>query len=175
MIRTPEELLSAVQKNVVNLVVLAICLIAAFKIYGQQKLLVDGIKVEIETENQKNTVLGMISQSEKRLKDLRRSVNIKDDGAIINTLNSIAGEYGVKIIVIKPVSMSEMKGYTKHPYSLNVSADTYHTIGKFIGALENHPFMFNVDNLHITPDEASASKKYKLQATFEVSTILIKE
>jgi len=175
MIRSPDELLSAIQQNIVNIVVIVVCLIVALKIYGNQTRLIESIKAEIVTENEKNNVLGLISQSEKRLKELRRTINTKDESSIINTLNTIAGEFGVKIIVIRPVPQTVMAGYIKHPYSLNVSVDSYHTLGKFISALENHPFTFSVDNLDVVPDAASASKKYKLQASFEVSTILIKE
>jgi Tfp pilus assembly protein PilO len=170
-----EELSSRIQKNILNIVVLVVFAIIAYKIFNAQKQQVESIKNETQIELQKGVVLTQISQSEKRFKNLRRLINIKEETSVIDKLNTIAKQSQVKIIVIKPIPAQKVSGYSRHPFALSVAVDNYHTLGKFISALENDPFLFSVDNISVNPDPASESRRFKLQVNLEVSTILIKD
>jgi Tfp pilus assembly protein PilO len=172
---TVEEVMGKIQKNFVNIAVIGVCLIIAFKIFSAQTKKIDGIRAEAAVETQKAAILQEISGFEGRLKTLGRQINIKDDAAVINTLNEIAKSCGVKILVLKPVPKQAITGYTRCPYSLNIAVDNYHTLGKFVSALESHPFVFSIDSMNVTTDPGAESKRYKMMVTLEVSTILIKD
>jgi Tfp pilus assembly protein PilO len=171
----PDELQGAIQKNIINIAVILVCVIAAYKIFASQMKQVEAIKAETQTAQQKNSILGEIAQSERKLKNLRRSINNKDETAVINTLNTIAKKNGAKIIELKPIPEQKILGYTRYPFALNVAVDNYHTLGRFISALESDPFLFTVDNISVNNEQIGESRRYSLHVNLEVSTILIKD
>jgi len=127
-------------------------------------------------ESQKSAVLTQISQSEKKIKNLRRLINNKDEAAFLPTLNAIARDHQVKINVIKPLpSEQRAAGYSTYPFAISIAADNYHAFGKFVSALESHPFMFSIDRMSVHPDPSRESRRYKLQAELEVSAILLRD
>ena len=171
----PQEFQGAIQKNIINIAVILVCAIIAYKIFVSQMKQVEAIKADTQAAQQKNLILGEIVQSEKRLKNLRRSINNKDETSVINTLNTIAKKIGVSIIELKPVPEQKISGYIKYPFALNVAVENYQTLGKFMSALESDPFLFTIDNISVNNEQAGESKKYKLHVNLEVSTILIKD
>jgi len=174
MIR-PEQLPAAIQKNILNIAVIAIGAIVAWKIYGGQMQQVNAVKAETQVALQKNDVLAQIVQSEKSLKNLRRSINNKDETSVIDVLNNIAKNSRVKIIELKPIPEQKVLGYTRYPFALAVGVDNYHTLGKFISALESNPFLFTIDNIAVNSEDSDESRPFRLQVSLEVSTILIKD
>lgn len=170
-----EDISSKIQKNILNIAVLAVMVILAHKIMVTQQQQVEAIKAETEVELQKNTVLTQISESERKLRDLRRMVNNKDEAAFLPTLNAIAKDHEVKINVIKPLPPEQKKGYSKYSFAMNIAVNNYHTLGKFISALESHPFMFAVDSMSVHPDPSREARRYKLEAQLDVSAILLRD
>jgi Tfp pilus assembly protein PilO len=168
----PQEFPGAIQKNILNIGVFLVCVFIAHKIFVTQMQQVASIQAETEKAQQKNAVLTEIAQSEKRLKNLRRSINNKDETSIINTLNAIAKDCNVKIVEWKPVPPEKVLGYVRYPFALNIALDNYHTLGKFMSALESNPFLFTIENISVNNDEAGHSI-YRLHVNLEVSTILI--
>jgi len=90
-------------------------------------------------------------------------------------LNDVARNCQVKINVIKPLPPEQGGGYTKYSFAMSVAAENYHMFGKFISALESHPFMFSVESVSVHPDPSRESKRYKLEAELEVSAILLRD
>jgi Tfp pilus assembly protein PilO len=172
----PQEFSGAIQKNIINIAVIAVCIIVAQRIFVSQMKQVEAIKAETQAAQQKNLILGEIVQSEKKLKNLRRSINLDGkETSVINTLNTIAKNIGVKIVELKPVPEQVTLGYTKYPFVLNVAVDNYHTLGKFMSALESNPFLFTIDNISVNNEAVGESRRYRLHVNLEVSTILIKD
>lgn len=171
----PQEFPDAIQKNILNIGVILVCVFIAYKIFVSQAEQVKAIKAETQVAEQKNMVLAQIVQSEKRLKSLRRNINNKDETSVINTLNMIAKDFGVKIIELRPVPEQKVLGYIKYPFALNIALDNYHTLGRFMSALESNPFLFTIDNISVNNEEAGESRRYRLHVNLEVSTILIKD
>jgi hypothetical protein len=170
-----EDILNKVQKNSANIVVIIVCLFIAAKLYSAQTKRIDAMRASTDMELQKSAVLQQIRTSEGRLKNLSRQMNIKDETTVFNALNDIARNAGVKIINLKPGTTQKNPGYLNIPHTLNIAVESYHMLGKFISALENHPYAFIVDNIFVAMDPAAGGKKYKMQVTLGVSTILIKE
>ncbi|MFA5075581.1 MAG: hypothetical protein WC436_05785 [Candidatus Babeliales bacterium] len=170
------ELSDKIQKNILNIAVSIILIIVAYKIFAAGQQQVESIKAETQVELQKNEVLTQISQSEKRFKDLRRQFVNKDKDAFLPVLNAIAKDYQVKIIVVKPLPADQKApAYSRYPFLLNIAVDNYHTLGKYISALESHPFLFSIDSMSVSPDPDGESRRYKLQVALEVSAILLKD
>ncbi|MFA6384497.1 MAG: type 4a pilus biogenesis protein PilO [Candidatus Omnitrophota bacterium] len=172
---TVEELIIKIQKNFVNIAVCVICVIVALRIYSAQNNRVEAIRAETDLESQKSAVLHDISNYESRFKKLHGQVNIKDDTAVINTLNTIAKDSQVKIIVLRPMPQEKISGYIRYPYSMSIAVDNYHMLGKFISVLESHPFMFSIVSMNVEADTSDESKRYKMQVNLEISTILVKD
>jgi len=168
-----QDISGNIQKNILNIGIILVCVFIAFKIFSAQMEEVKAIKAETETATQKNIILGDILQSEKKLKILRRSLNNKDETAVINTMNTIAKDFGVKIIELRPVPEQKLSGYSRHPFTLNIAVDNYHTLGRFTSALESHPFLFTIDNISVNNEDSGGSRRYRLRVNLEVSTILI--
>jgi Tfp pilus assembly protein PilO len=170
----PQDIPAAIQRNIINIVVIIISLIIAKNIFTKQMAQVGSIRSEADIARQKNAMLEQIVQSEKRLKNLRRSIN-KEETSIINTINTIAKKFDVKIVELKPVPEQKITGYVKYPFVLNIAVNNYHTLGRFISALESDPFLFTVDSMSVNIDESGDSRKYKLRVNLETNTILIKD
>jgi len=170
------EIMMKLQKNFINFLVLIILIIVAYKIFvaGQKK--VEDINAETQVALQKNAVLTQISQSERRLKNLNRQIVNKDKNALLPTLNAVAKDCQVKIIAINRLPIDDRSsGYSKYPFSLNIAVDNYHALGKFISAVESHPFLFSIDSMRVSPSQEGQSSRYKLQVAIDISAILIKE
>lgn len=171
-----DEVLGKVQKNILNIAIMGVMVVLAYKIFAAQQKQVEAIKAQTEMESQKSAVLTQISQSEKKFKNLRRLINNKDEAALLPTLNAIARDHQVKINVIKPLPPEQrVAGYTTYPFAMSIAADNYHAFGKFVSALESHPFMFSIDSMSVHPDPSRESRRYKLQAELEVSSILLRD
>lgn len=171
-----DDISSKIQKNILNIAILGVMIFVAYKVHVAQQQQVNAVKADTGIELQKSAVLQQISQSEKKLKNLRRAINNKDEAAFLPTLNEIARDHQVKISVIKPLPPEQkVQGYSRYPFAMNIAADNYHTLGKFISALESHPFMFSVESMAIHPDPSRESRRYKLQADIEVSAILLRD
>jgi Tfp pilus assembly protein PilO len=170
------ELTEKIQKNFLNILVLGILIIVAYKIHVAQQKQIESIKAETQVELQKNEVLTQISQSEKRFKNLRRQFVNKDKDSFLPVLNTIAKDHQVKIIVVKPLPVDQKApGYSRYSFSLNIAVDNYHTLGKFISALESHPFLFSVDGMSVNPAPEGEARRYKLNVGLDVSAILMKD
>lgn len=135
------------KNKLLNAVIILVALLIANRIYKAQTATLVSLKGRKALEIKKNAVLGEISQSEKRLNLYKSSLNKKDASLVMNTVNNLARDSGVKIVSIKPQSEKRYPVYIKYPFDLNVEAESYHAIGKFISKLESHPQIYLVEQV----------------------------
>lgn len=108
-----------------------------------------------DAQLKKNAVLAQIQQSEKRIELYKNFFSKKDASSLINTINNMARDSNIKIISIKPGREEAVSVYTRYPFILNISANSYHAVGKFISKIENHPDVYFVDAMNIKMREVS--------------------
>ncbi len=141
--------------KILNIALIILTVIIAPNVYKSNARSIASLNIRKDTESKKNGVLGEISQSEKMIKFYKNLFNKKDASLVINTINNIARDSNVKIISIKPGAEEQEPVYTRFPFVLTVSADSYHGIGKFISKIENHPDVYFVDAISIKTQEVS--------------------
>ncbi len=162
------------KNKIVNIVIVLLSVIIAFKIYGKQQLEIASLKSSAELEAKKNLVLGEIGLLEKKLGSLKKTINRKDVSLVMNSVGAVAKDNGVKVVSFKPQSEKDFSVYTKYSFDLVVSAATYHKIGKFISVLESSPDIYMVENINII-NSAVGSENAKIDVQLMLSTVLMKD
>ena len=163
------------KNKVINTAIFALALLLAHNIYQQQLQVMDSLKQQKHTEEQKNVVLGDIQQLEKKIKAHKDFVNRKDISIAMNVMSELAQSYAINVISIRPEGQEENPLYVKYLFLLKLEAENYHALGKFIGRLESRSELFSVDKLSMgTRYSPDLSKKW-LDVELGISTILIKE
>ena len=162
--------------NAANIVLIVVSLVIANNIYGMQSKNKTLLNDKIREETERNNVLTDISRSEKHLDSLKKLVNKKELGSVINNIHTLARENAVSVMTLKPQSERPSPDYIKYPYELSVSG-MYHKIGKFISKLESSPDIYVVDslNIHPAPESKDKSKAGLLNAEIKFSTLKIKD
>ncbi len=162
------------KNTIINVALVVLALFFAFRIYEAQNKKIIVLKEKAENEVKKNDVLEEITAIEQKIGVLKKSVNSKDMNTSLNTIAAIAKENSVKIISIRPTEQTTFALYVKYPFELMVSVDSYHSLGKFISKLENHPNVFSVDVLEMRPQEFLQGEKLvtKLTVKMIISTLL---
>lgn len=157
-----------------NLVLLVIALIVAYKIYVNQMNTINSLNLQKEDLAKKNQALGEISDYEQKIRSLKDSVNKKDVSLAIKTIGKIAQENSVQIISIRPRTRESYPLYAKHSFMLQVAVNQYNDLGMFISALENHPDVYSLETIEIKPQPVTDKepKHSRLVADLLVSTIL---
>jgi hypothetical protein len=168
------------RNNIVNIVVILLALIIANKINKSQNKIIAELKVKNEAQIKKNEVLNNISKLEKKIIIYKKALNKKDISLIINNLNTIGKEVGIKIISIKPESKKDYAVYSAYSFNLNIRAKDYHQVGKFIGKIETSPFVYIVDNFNVNPfsarqEDEEGRQENKVAAELRLSIISLKE
>lgn len=159
------------KENLLNVVILVLAVIIAFKIYQSKVIEINNLKNQKEMETNKNSVLAEISIVEKEIAFLTEKINNKSLASLLDKVSDFAKNSSVKISKITPQKESVMGAYTKYSYELSLSAGSYHNIGNFVSMLENSPDIYRFDNLVINGKTADGSDS--VTATLTVYTILI--
>ncbi len=160
-----------IKQNLLNVVVLVLAVITAFKIYQSKVIEINNLKAQKETEANKNSVLAEISNVEKEIGTLTEKINNKSLASLLDKVSDFAKNSSVEISKITPQKESGMGAYTKYSYELILSADSYHKIGNFVSMLENSPDIYRLDNLIINSKTVSGPRL--ITVTLTVYTILI--
>lgn len=168
-------LITKQKNNILHLAILMLSVIIAVNIYKGQVKKIASLNEKKEAAQRKNALLQDISRFEKRIDLYKGVINNKDVSAIINTLSNIAKDSSVRIISIRPRPETDYPAYIKYYFSLSVTAKDYHTIGKFIGRLENSTDIYIIDNVDmgILP-KAGEDRGDKVSVDLMLSTILLK-
>lgn len=143
------DLLLKEKNKVLNIAVILAAVLIAVNIYNAQTKTIAGIKNLKDIEFKKNDVISEISRYEKGIDSYKEFLIKKSTGAIINTINDIANECGVKIFSLKPSGAQDSSLYTKQPFDLSIAAPDYHAIGAFISKLESHSDIYIIDAINM--------------------------
>jgi Tfp pilus assembly protein PilO len=162
------------KNKILNGAMVAVALFVAYRVYQNQEKTFVSLTTKRDVEIKKNQVLEEICQLDSKINAAKKSVNNKDTSSVINTIANIAKGNEIKIISIRPEKESGTEIYRKYPFELSISADSYHAIGKFISALENHPDIYYVALIRIKPQIFWQDEKQveKISANLSVYTIL---
>lgn len=162
------------KNKIVNIALIILTLIAAPNIYISKAKKSESLNAQKAIELKKNEVLGRIARSEKKIKFYKDLFSKKDASLIMNTVNSIARDSNVKIILIKPGTEERESVYTKYPLVLTINVDGYHGLGKFISRIENHPDIYFVDEINIKTQSAASQPSSALTVNLTLNVIVFK-
>ncbi|HTY44953.1 MAG TPA: type 4a pilus biogenesis protein PilO [Patescibacteria group bacterium] len=162
------------KNTIINVALVVLALFLSFRIYDAQNKKIAALKEKATSEEKKNVVLEEITAIDQKISALKKTVNGKDMNTSLNTIAAVAKENSVRIISIRPAEQATFNLYTKYPFELMVSVDSYHALGKFISKLESHPSVFSVDLLEMKPQEFLQGEKLveKLTVKMTISTLL---
>lgn len=176
-----DDLLLKQKNKVLNIAIILVSALIAVNIYKAQVKVIAGINELKDTEFKKNGVIDEISQYEKKINSYKDFLVKKDTGVIINTIDGIANECGVKIISLKPSGAQDFPLYTRQPFDLLIAAPGYHAVAEFISQLENHNDIYIIDsiNMKVMADfvagaSASGPKVNNIDAALRLSKVSFK-
>jgi len=170
------EIINRFKKPLLNFAVIIVAFIISLKIYSGQEKNINSLKKQKADEIKRNQALEDIAGLEMQLGSYKNFLNKKDIDSSIKKLGAIAKASSVKIISIRPEGAKDADYYVIYPFSLTVTAKDYHSLGRFIGALENDADLYTVNSLNVKEEGGSARQEGAgLQAGIQVSTILYKD
>jgi len=162
-------------KNIIlNLVIILVAVHFALGVHKEQNMLLARLKAQKVDEAQKNEVLSKIGGLEGELEEYKRVINEKDVGSSLDIFNTIASTQGVKIISIRPLKETEKGLFTYYPFELRIEAESYHSLGDFVAGLENHNFIFDIDNMKISPS-VDPEQQFILTVNLNVKTFVVND
>ncbi|MDP2941186.1 MAG: GspMb/PilO family protein [Candidatus Omnitrophota bacterium] len=137
-------------KNIfLNLALVAIAVLFAGKIYKQQNTEIAVLSGNIAEEKKKNVVFENIGRLEKRFRAYQQVAPDEETTNVINTLNAVAKDAGVRLTSIRPAPDQRAPNYSKKFFQLSTSVPSYLALGRFISRLENHQSFFIIENAQI--------------------------
>ncbi len=165
--------------QILNIVVIFAFILMSSQIYRAQMNKVKSLLEQKEKEIKKKGVLAEINQTEKSLASYGKLFGKKDRSLVINTINVISRDLGIKVNSIKPEDVEDYSDYIlKYPFRVAIIADNYHAIGRFIQRLETYPDAYYiVGGLKIEAADVTKEgpKAYKLAAELIASGFSLKE
>lgn len=167
------------KNRLLNGLIILLAVIAAYNIHKIQAKNTRALMERKEIELKKNETLEVIARSEQKMGDYKIFLKPKDMSMVINTINELAKNSDVRIISFKPFEGYTYPLYIKSPFEVNLKADSYHSIAKFISKLENHPDIYIIESANLKQDAgalqpAGQEPGDKVAAQLRVSTILFK-
>lgn len=145
-------LLTKNKSTFLNVAVIIFALIVANNLYKNTSAQLSKLKEQEKNEGMKTEVIRNLSRLEARLNQFKANLGKRDSNFIINDMNTLSKETGIKIRSIKPDTEIKTNDYVKTPLSLALKASNYHVVGKFISKLESSSEVFYViDSLRILP------------------------
>jgi hypothetical protein len=162
-----------VKDNVLNIVIIVLALNVASNIFKTKQAALVALKSNLNTENQKNTVLRDIAVLEQNANSLKKTVDAKSSSTPLEALNNFLEQAAIKEASSRALSETDSLAYVRYPFELTIAADSYRQIGKFISLLEKSPDIFVVDSITINSNSFGSGNN-KITARLIVSTIVIK-
>jgi len=134
-----------------NIGIIIVALFIANSIFKSQNAGLEVLKKEKDAEAEKNEMLSKIGSLEKKIVSYKELYNKKEASSVIENIDNLAQESGVKIVSMNPEPEVASSLYNKYYFRLVVSASGYHQIGGFISAIENSEDIFAVEEVEIKP------------------------
>lgn len=155
---SPQELLKrlmARQSRVLGAAVVVCGLILANIIYQKQQQRIKVIEAEIAQQEQKIALAKELTALDDKLKAITETYTKKDTSFTIDKFNEFASSAGVKITSLAVENETDSGLYTVTSYRLSIRAD-YHSVGKFISALESAGDIVKMEELSLSLSAAQA-------------------
>lgn len=163
----------------INIAIIILALIIANNIYKRQTVTLESLKKRKDTEIKTNEVLNDISQLGKKINAYKNALNKNNTSLVINSINGMGKESGIKIISFKPQTEVDYTIYVKYPYSLTISAKDYNQLGKFISKIESSSNnIYMVDSLNIksvSKQQEEKTETSEISAELTLSIILFND
>jgi hypothetical protein len=176
------ELITLANKHknkILQIAVILLSLIIANNIYKKKvSIEIEKLKQRNQMEEQKIEALDQLGALEKKLDPYKDLLAKKEAGSIINTINSIAKESGLKIISVRPAQEQKFYGcYSKSSFNLILTTPDFHAVGKFINRLENYQDVYLVESIDIksrvvTGEQRGPSAQKELTVNLVVSHVV---
>lgn len=149
---SPQELskrLMARKDLALGAVVVVCGIILSGIIYQKQQQRLRVIEVEIAQQEQKIALAKELSALDDNFRAASSAYARKDGSFTINKFSELSAASGAKITSLSVENETDSGLYTVTSYRLSVKAD-YHSIGRFISALESAGDMVKVEELSLT-------------------------
>jgi Tfp pilus assembly protein PilO len=166
-----EMIMRKFRDNAFGLLIVAICVIFAYKTYVKKEEGLKTLSGSADTEKKKNELLTEISTLEKKYSFFKDHVNAKAPATMITSLGNIAKDSSVKMTSIRPKAEEKAADYTRYPFELSVTGPDFHTIARFVSNLERAPEQYEIDSLDFSFDREGSNPTMTVRLT--VSTILL--
>ena len=162
--------------QIVNILIIVLALIIAYNIYKGQSKDIELLKAQKDGAIKKNAVLGEISKLEKEISSYKKTLGKRDASLLMNNINNIARESGIKIVSIRPEAERDYPVYIRYSFVLVINAENYHRVGKFISSLESSPDIYIVDSLNIKSslERKEVGQPEEITADLILSTVFFK-
>ncbi|MCX7926669.1 MAG: type 4a pilus biogenesis protein PilO [Candidatus Omnitrophica bacterium] len=170
------QIVNKIKANQVTLVFIIIGLFFAYNVVKLQQRNLQNLKIEIEMEQQRNTILNEIAEREKRLSALRKALKErKTDINLGETLRNLAKANSIRIVELgqeeAPVVVASGI-IVSIPYQLVVSCKSYHDLGEFISAIERNKDILFIKDISVRRED---NKEEWLKAYIKLVHLLPKE
>lgn len=136
----------------VNIGLLIIAAMVAVNIYKSQLKQIEKLRQEQESEKTKTNLLEDIESLEQKLQAYKEILTPKDTSTIMNTINTLAQESGLKILSFRPGNEHSYQEHTAVPFYLEVNSPDYHSLGRFISKIESFRDVYIVESMNIRQD-----------------------
>lgn len=149
---SPQELfkrLMARKDLALGAVVMVCGIILSGVLYQKQQQRLKVIEAEIVQQEQKVTLAKELSALDDKFKAASSAYARKDGSFTINKFSELSAAAGAKITSLSVENETDSGLYTVTSYRLSVKAD-YHSIGRFISALESAGDMVKVEEFSLT-------------------------
>lgn len=135
---------------IIDAVIVIIGLIFLIKISSAQKIALNKLRLEKDSQVKKSELIGQISSLDKDILDYKKVFKKRDISGIVNSVGNLAKKSGINVTSLKPDYKGvDSEGYIKYSLDLSVKTAGYHELGNFISRLENSPDIDFVNKLSL--------------------------
>jgi hypothetical protein len=169
--------------QIINIAFLVIAVLVAINIHQKQNKKFAQIFQIRDVENERNEILLRIGNLNKRIGLYKETLKPMEQREIINTITNLAQATDTKIISLKPQEKAtrekKSKIYNQAFFRLDIQADGYHQLAKFISRLENNPILFIIESFQVKgvlPTRAELTvRPEKMQADLIISALFLED
>ena len=172
--------ISKKRDSVVFLGIILISFAFARSVYQSQARKLQQIEKSVTQEEQKILVAQEVAGLNKKKAQMSEPYYKSNKSLSFDNLNKLAQSAAVKVILIDEEPEHDFDFYGVSSFKMELRAD-YHSIGKFISALESLPGSVNIEELQLQKEESRLSqaekdsKKNILKIVLKVSSAFIKK
>jgi len=158
------------KSKILNIGIILLAVFVAFHVYRLGEEQANVLLQQKDQELKKNSALEDITRLERKMNMYKNVLVKKDLSAVMDTVSAIAKKSSVKIVSVKPSESESAPAYIKSSFNLVINAPNYHSLGSFIGQVENYKDIYIVEDVNITladPNKPGAG----LNVNLRISTI----